>query len=133
MQHIRYLNLFEKICKVRPEYCFAYNSTMVFILPKSLVSKSIGPQGKNCRKLHDILNKKIKVVGKPSGVGEIKEFITNVVSPTGFKEITIDDEGRVIVQAGRINKANLIGRNKTRLAELQKVVKIYFDKELKVV
>ena len=137
MQHIRYLNLFEKVCRVRPEYCFLYNSSIVFVLEKEGVSRAIGQEGRNTKKLYHILGKKVKVVGKPSGVSEVKEFVTAIITPTSFRNIEViggDGEGgEIIIQAGKVNKANLIGRGKTRLVELQKVVRIYFGKELRVV
>lgn len=131
MQDMRYLNLFEKIMRVRTRFCFRYNETIVFCVPKTLVAKAIGERGKNIRKMSEILGKRIKVVVVPKGINDVGIFIKSVVSPVTFKNIEIkDNEIRV---TGGANKAALIGRNKRRLLEMQKIVKDFFGKEFRVV
>jgi len=131
MQEIRYLNLFEKIMRVRTRFCFRYNDSIVFCVPKPLMAKAIGENGKNIKKMSEILGKKIKVVIAPQGIGDVKLFVQAVVSPITFKNLEIKDN-EVIVTGGT-HKAALIGRNKRRLLEMQKVVKDFFGKEFRVI
>jgi len=131
MQDMRYLNLFEKIMHVRTRFCFRYNETIVFCVPKTLMAKAIGERGKNIKKMSEILGKKIKVVVVPNGINDVEIFIRSVVSPVTFKNIEIRDN--VIMVAGGSNKAALIGRNKRRLLEMQKIVENYFGKDFRVV
>lgn len=131
MQEIRYLNLFERIMKVRTRFCFKYNETIVFCVPKPLVSKAVGEGGRNIRKMSEILSKKIKVVPVPRGVDDAELFIKAVVNPVIFKGIEIKDHEVVI--AGGTNKASLIGRNKRRLFEMQKIVKDFFGRDFRIV
>ena len=49
MDFIRYLNLFEKISRVRTNHCFRYNNNIVFAVPKNVFSKAIGKDGRNIR------------------------------------------------------------------------------------
>jgi transcription antitermination factor NusA-like protein len=131
MQDMRYLNLFEKIMKVRTRFCFKYNETIVFCVPRHLVYKAVGPEARNIKKMSQILRRKIKIVAVPQGNKDAVAFVRAVVSPTKFKGIEIKDD-EVIISGGS-NKAALIGRNKRRLAEMQKIVKDFFGKEFRIV
>ena len=132
MQDMRYLNLFTKITHVSTRFCFKYNETIIFCVPKKFVSKAIGSEGNNIKRINQILRKKIKVISFPEGIKDAKIFISNIVSPVTFKDLEIK-EGEIILNAGSQSKAALIGRNKRRLKEMQGIVKDYFDKEFRIV
>ena len=135
MEDMRYLNLFDKITNVRTRFCFKYNRVLIFCVPRRLVSKAIGENGRNMKKINAIIGKKVKVVSSPERIYEIKgvkKFIEDVVSPITFKNLNFDGN-EIILTAGNHNKAILIGRNKKRLFELQKISRDYFGKELKLV
>ena len=131
MQDMRYLNLFAKITQVSTRYCFKYNSNIIFCVPREMISKAIGENGKNIKKMSEIIGKRIKVVQSPKGIGDAKKFIESIVSPVTFKGLEISGD-EIILTAGNQNKAALIGRDKRRLIELQKISKDYFGKELRI-
>ena len=132
MQDMRHLNLFGKITKIRTRFCFTYNDTIIFCVPKRLISKAVGEGGRNVKEMNRILGRKIKIIPDPEGINESREFIENIVSPVTFKGMEIRDN-EILINAGSQNKAALIGRNKRRLIELQKIVKDFFGKELRIV
>ena len=132
MQHMRYLNLFEKITRVRTRFCFGYNNTIMFAVPKRFVLKSLGQDARNIRKMNEILGKKVKVVPLPHGVKDAKIFIQRIITPFDFKNLEVKDN-EIIVNAGLQSKAALIGRNKRRLHEMQKIVHDFFGKEFRIV
>jgi len=132
MKFIRYLNLFEKITKVRAQYCFFYNSTILFLVQKADVARAIGESGKNIKKLSHILEKKVKIISIPKGNQDILKFISDIIYPIKVKNVEIKDNC-VNINAGMQNRATLIGRNKTRLAEMKEILEQYFGiKELKI-
>jgi len=131
MQDMRYLNLFERIMKVRTRFCFKYNEAIVFCVPRHLVSKAIGPEARNIKRMSQILEKRIKVVAVPKGNKDVKVFVRAVISPTTFRGIEVKDN-EVIISGGS-NKAALIGRNKRRLAEMKKIIKNFFGKDFRIV
>jgi NusA-like KH domain protein len=132
MKIIRYLNLFSKISRVSPKHCFDYNSTLVFVVPKSKVKQAIGEESSNLKKMSGIIGKKIKVVASPRDIGDAENFVSTIVSPLEIKSVEVDGN-ELIINAGQQNKALLIGRNKRRLDEMKKIIKDYFGKEVKVV
>lgn len=132
MQDMRYLNLFEKVTRVRTSSCFQYNETIMFGVPKPLVIKSIGPDSINLKKINRILGKRVRVVSLPNDLKDAKIFIQKIVSPNEFKNLEVNDN-EIVITAGSRNKAALIGRNKRRLLEMQKIVKDFFGKEFRIV
>ncbi len=132
MQDMRYLNLFSKITRIQTRFCFKYNETLVFCVPRMLISKSVGPNRRNVKQLNQIIRKKIKIIPLPKGIEDVSVFIQNIVSPQTFKEIEIK-ENEIVLTAGRESKAALIGRNKRRLLEMQKIIKDFFKKEFRIV
>lgn len=132
MRDMRYLNLFGRITRVQTKYCFMYNNVVVFAVPKMLISKALGKDAQNLKKMSDIIRKRVRVVAVPESIADAKSFIAAVVSPVTFKDLEIKDD-EVILTAGSQSKAALIGRNKRRLLEMQEIVKGFFGKEFRIV
>jgi N utilization substance protein A len=104
---------------------------VIFVVPGVKVSQAIGDNGKNIKKMSEIIGKKVKVVMEPHGVEDAEKFISTIIYPAEFKNVEIDG-GTLIINAGSQNKAMLIGRNKVRLEEMKRIVKDYFGKELRI-
>jgi transcription antitermination factor NusA-like protein len=132
MRDLRYLNLFEKITGVRTRYCFEYNNAIIFSVPGNLISKCLGPDARNIHRMNEILRKRIKVIPLPRNIGDTRAFIEAVTSPVTFKGIDISPN-EIVLTAGMQSKAALIGRNKRRLIEMQKIVKDFFQRDFRIV
>ena len=126
MKAIQYLNIFERVTKIKTRYCFEYNSSIIFAVPSYLVPKAIGENGANVKRLSAIMNRKVKVVAIPSVPSDIANFIETVVYPVKFKRITIE-LGKVTIQAGPQAKALVIGRNRVKINRLKYILERYFD------
>lgn len=131
MQDLRYLNLFNKVTKINTRYCFNYNNALVFFVPKKLIRRAIGDEGKNIKYISEVIKKRVKVFPIPRGIEDARGFIELLVSPVQFKEIEINPN-EIIINAGMQSKAALLGREKRRLAEMQKIIKGFFGRDFRV-
>ena len=131
MQDLRYLNLFNKVTRVNTRYCFNYNNLVIFFVPKGLIRKALGEEGKNIRYIGEVLKRRIKVLPIPNGTEDAQKFIELLVSPVQFKKLDINPN-EIIVTAGMQSKAALIGRDKRRLVEMQKIIRGFFGRDFKV-
>jgi len=104
---------------------------ILYCVPKSLISKAVGKEASNLRRIGQVLKKRIKIIPIPEDE-DVKSFIQAIVSPVEFKELEIK-EGEVILTAGSQSKAALIGRNKRRLLEMQEIIKGFFGKGFRIV
>ena len=128
MKLMRYINLFSKVSHVPTTKCFVYNGQIIFAVPREKVSKAIGKEAANVRRLRAILRKKIRVIAMPGRDSKdgIAKFVGEVVEPIEVNKIEVRDNS-VTVNAGRQNKAALIGRNRVREKELSGVLRDYFN------
>jgi transcription antitermination factor NusA-like protein len=132
MQDMRHLNLFSQITKIDTRFYFEYNNTIFFCVPRNLVSRAIGEDGRNARELSHILAKKVKIISSPAGIEDVREFIKSIVYPVEFKNIEVVGN-EIVLHAGAKNKAPLIGRDKRRLLEMKKILHDFFGKEFRIV
>ncbi len=132
MQDMRYLNLFGRITGISTRHVIKYNEMIIFCVPKSLIPRAIGENGRNIRRVSEILGKRVKVIPIPKEESHARYFIEAIVSPVKFRNLEIKDN-EMILTAGKSSKAALIGRDKRRLLEMQKIIKDFFGKEFKII
>ena len=132
MKLMRYINLLERVSRVKTRRCFVYNNVIIFAVPKVMMSQAIGPGAANVRRIQEQLGKRVKIVVEPGGVENAQEFVEAVVSPLRFKSLELR-EGFLVLTAGSTSKAALIGRNKRRFDELRRIIMDNFGVELKIV
>jgi transcription antitermination factor NusA-like protein len=133
MQLMRYINLFTRDTRVIPKYCFKYNNQLIFLVPKDQISRAIGKEATNVKRIMITLRKKIRILAYPKedSAKDIKTFIEKLVEPVEINEFEIKDD-TIIISATRINKSSLIGRNRVREKELTKIIKDLLGKGFKI-
>jgi transcription antitermination factor NusA-like protein len=131
MRFMRYLNLFEKVTRLRTKTCFSYNNTLFYAVPLSFISRAIGQNGENIRQISSIVQKRVKIVVLPKDEKDLRKFISEIISPVTFKDLKVENDD-VIITGNMQSRASLIGRDKVRLEELSKIVKDFFGKNLKI-
>jgi transcription antitermination factor NusA-like protein len=132
MQTMRYINLLNRVANIKTRKCFVYNNVIIFAVPAKEVSKAIGPGAKNVREMQERLGKKVRIIREAKSVEDAERFVEDVVSPVSFVSLEIKDN-MFILTAGVRSKAALLGRNKRRLIELNRIMEDYFGKELKII
>lgn len=133
MTAMRYINLLDKIARVKTRKCFVHNNVIFFAVNKGAVSKAIGPSASNIRKIQEKIGKKVKIIKEAEDLEDLQRFVEDVVAPIKPKNVEVK-EGCVVITAGNNqNKASLIGRNKRRYFELKKVIHDTYNLDLKIV
>jgi len=133
MQTMRYINLLDNASRVKTSKCFVYNNIIYFAVPVDKISRAIGPNASNIRMLQEKIGKRVRIIRQAMGKEEAERFINDIINPVRFKSIDISDNMITITAGSNQSKASLIGRNKRRLFELEKILKDSFGVELKVV
>lgn len=144
MQLMRYINIFSRISHVSTSNCFVYNNTIYMAVPKSMMTKAIGPNGANVKEMSNVLRRKIRVVGLPSKefletaddnqkAKVLKEFITEIVSPVEITSFDFKDNS-IFISGDRESKAILIGRDRSKEKQLAEILQTDFGiKEFKII
>lgn len=132
MQTMRYINLLDRVARVRTRKCFIYNNIIFFAVPRVMVSQAIGPNAQHVRELQEKLGKRIKIISEQHGLENAQKFVMDIVSPVRFKSLELTHEGVVITAGSPQTKAALLGRNKKRLEELKQIIEDNFHVELKI-
>jgi len=133
MTAMRYINLLDKIARVKTRKCFVHNNVIFFAVNREEVSKAIGPSAINIKRIQDQIGKKVKIIREDEGTHDIKRFIDDVVSPIRPKTVEVKDGGVIIAAGNNQNKASLIGRNKRRFLELKKIIHDTYNLDLKII
>jgi hypothetical protein len=131
-QLMNYLNVFGQISRVRVNDCFMYNNKIIFAVPQKMLSMALGRNGENVKRANDVLLKRIRVVALPKSIADAGKFLSAIVYPIEFKSTEITPIEIVICASGVKNRAELMGRNKARMKELQNIAKQYFNKSLRI-
>lgn len=128
---MRYINLLDRVTRVKTHTCFVYNNVIIFAVPSDLMSRAIGTNGKNVRIIQDTLGRRIKIIKEARGIEDIERFVRDVVEPIGFRSLELQGD-EAVINAGSQYKASLIGRNKARLMELSLIVQNIFGKQVRI-
>lgn len=133
MQDIMHLNLFSQITGINTRFCAKYNGAIIFCVPKNLLTKALGEQGRNLKRISETLGKKIRIIPIPRDLHDARGFIQTLVKPVMFKDFGIMGNEIIITAGNMQSKAALIGRDKRRFLELEKITKDFFGKDLKII
>ena len=120
----------EKLARIRVKDCFKDRETIFFVVPKGSMGKALGKGAINVKKLQRDLNSKIRLIEHDD---EVVKFIQNVISPLKVEEIEEQEEFILVRDSSKKTKSLLIGRDGRNLQTLNRAVKRFFNKEVKVV
>ncbi len=133
MKAMRYINLLDKVSRVKTRHCFIYNNTIFFAVNKYQVSQAIGPAAANIRKIQESLGARVRIIKESEGVQDTKRFVEDIVAPIEPREVEIKEKELIITAGNMQNKASLIGRDKRRLEELKRIVEDNFNLQVKII
>lgn len=123
-------SLMEKIARVRVKDCFKDEEIIYFVVAPGELGKAIGKGAVNIKRVQEELGKRIKVVEYNE---DMVTFIKNIIYPAKVEEIVEENNVIFIKDSSKKTKSLLIGRGGKNLKLINRAVKRFFNKEVKVV
>jgi transcription termination/antitermination protein NusA len=125
-----YIKYFENYTHTKVKDCFEdENGAVVFIVNEGEIGKAIGKAGSNVKKLSFKMKKRLRVIEYSANV---VKFVRNVIMPVRAKDVN-EEEGKIlIIVENNQDKAMLLGRNKSKLKEINEIVKKYFKVSVEI-
>jgi N utilization substance protein A len=125
---LRLITLFENVTGARVRDCLEEQDRLVFVVHEDDVGKAIGKQAANLRKLRDILNKDVEVVG---WAPDRQKFIANIFRRYAVESIQLEERRDGVVQA-RVkvdarDKGRAIGRGGRNVQLARALAKRHFN------
>ncbi len=121
-----YIKIFEGYTGVLVKDCFFSDKVLVFIVNPGYIGKAIGKKGNNIRILSKKYKKPLKVIEYND---DVVKFVKNLIYPL---KTNVEKRGDKVVISTEDNKTKgfLFGRDKSKLKEMQEIVKRYFSDEI---
>ena len=127
LKTLGYIKFFENYTHTIVKDCFVKNG-LVFIVNPGEIGKAIGKKGANIRFLNTKFGKSIRVIEYSP---DVVQFVKNLIYPI---KVEVENRGEkiVIVTEDTKTKGFLFGRDKSKLKDMEEIVKRYFDVSLEI-
>ena len=130
---IKTMSLFETLTRTQLKDCFIdKNELMVFVVDEQFMSRAIGKNGANVKRIETLLNRKIKILGFTP---DLLQFVRNLLYPLHVGNIQ-DQEGTITIEGNDTRtKGLLIGKNSQNIKNNLSIIQRYFNSvnEIRVV
>ncbi len=124
-------SLMERITKAKVKDCFTdEEDSIFFVVAPGELGKAIGKGASNIKRLQQELQKKIRVIEYHDNV---IEFVKNIIYPLRVQSITEEQDAIIIKETNKKAKSLLIGRQGRNLKLINRAVKRFFNREVKVI
>ena len=125
-------NIFESITGVMPLEVVEVENTLFFVVPFSKITRAIGKEGVNVRKLEKKLNKKIFIFGNSSNPTQFAKNLFNNVKIYQVDVVEVMGRKAVTIVAEEKDKKKIIGVNGVRIKGAKALMERMFDATLHV-
>jgi N utilization substance protein A len=123
-----YISVFEKYTGSNVKDCFLSGSSLVFIVKEGQIGRAIGKKGINIKNLSKKFKKSLRVIEFSD---DAVKFVKNLIYPV---KTHVEKRGNKIVISAEDTKTKgfLFGRDKSKLKDMQEIIKRYFDIEISI-
>ena len=123
-------SLMEKRTHARIKDCFQDKETIFFVVARGDMGKALGKGAENVKRIQQELDKRVRLIEYRDNV---VDFVKSIIYPIKVEEV-VEEEGIVFIKDSRKKtKSMLIGREGKNLVLINRAVKRFFNKEVKVV
>ena len=124
---IRLMSAFESLTGILAKDCVIDDHAVVFVVNEREVGKAVGKKGQNVKKLENLLNKRVEVVGYSQ---DPVRFFKNIFHPAHILAVSLNEKnGRKIARVHVDREAlRILERKMDRKLKLAKILaKRYFN------
>ena len=132
-EQIKLMSVFQNVTGVVARDCIIEEDKTIFVVDSRKVGKAVGKNGKNVKKLEELLGKKIEVVGYSD---DITRFVKNLFYPAHILAVTVSDKnGKKVahVHMDKESRRMLESRLPSRMKVAKTLLKRYFNVDSLVV
>jgi N utilization substance protein A len=136
-QSLRYITLFENITRASVKDCIEQSDKLYFIVNPGFLSKAIGKNGSNVKKLRRLFNKNIEIIEYSP---KIEAFIQNIFHDYKINEIKLEERGSgdrkqqiAFVSVDVRQKGKIIGRDSKNLNLAKEILNRYIPIDIIIV
>ena len=126
---IQKINFFENVTKTKVKDFLERENKLIFIIDEGDLKKILDTNGKNVKKVENMMHKKLKVIEFSKDPLRFTKSYIYPIKPVG---ITLNNEVIEIKVEDRKSKGLLIGRESKNLNELNTLVKRYYNLQVKI-
>lgn len=124
-------SLMERITGTWVKDCFKDDEGVIyFIVAPGFLGKAVGKKGTNAKRVQQELGRRIRII---EFADDPVSFVRNIIHPLTADEITEEENNVLIKDASKKTRSLLIGRGGKNLQLINRAVKRFFNKEVKVV
>ncbi len=131
-KEIEISNIFESITGVMPIEMIEVEDALFFVVPYSKITKVIGKEGANVKKLEKRFNKKIFIFGNSSNIKQFARNLFNNVKVYQVDVVEIMGKKAVTIIAEEKDKKKIVGVNGVRIKGAKALMERMFDASLHV-
>lgn len=121
-QVIQFMGLFERITKANVKDCIEQEDRIIFIVEKGQLSKAIGKNAINIKKLKELVKKNIDIIEYSE---DIVKFIKNIFHNYNVEDVKIGKQGtkeHIIVKIEQKDKGKAIGKEGRNLKLAREII-----------
>ena len=123
---INLINLFENITRARVKDCIIEDKKLIFIVNEEDVSKAIGKEGNNVKRIRNLAKKDVQIIAYNDNPAK---FVSNLIYPNKAEDIKLNNKIINISVGDSSTKGKIFGRNRENLKRIINIAKRYFDIE----
>ena len=131
-KEIEISNIFESITGVMPVEMVEVEDALFFVVPYSRITKVIGKEGANVKKLEKRFNKKIFIFGNSNNIKQFARNLFNNVKVYQVDVVEIMGKKAVTIIAEEKDKKKIVGVNGVRIKGAKALMERMFNASLHV-
>ena len=123
-------SLMERITRAKVKACIKEEDTIYFIVAPGELGKAIGKGGVNIKKVQQEFGKKVKIIEYRD---DPAAFLRNIIYPLKVENVSLQGKELLIDDQNKKIKGQIVGRDKSNINFINRVVRRFFDLEVRVV